>query len=331
MATKTLDVVGLCNGIVDVFADISHEDFAPLSLEKGTMRLVTTDEQQSLLERFGGQRPVLCSGGSVANSMIALAQLGGRSAICTRLADDQFGRFYREECTQLGIKVPVPLSNDGATGTCVSLITPDAERTMRTALGVCTAIAPQHISADVVRESEWLFVEGYVFANSDDSRAAIATAIDMARHSGTKVAITCSDAWIVTGFGEHLQSALESTSLLFANEEESAALSGTSDVVSAGRKLQERFPYLALTAGPRGAFLWWEGQEIHVPAFACEPRDLTGAGDMFAGAFLYGISRGLSPYDAAHRACFLASKVISQVGARLKGDIKALWAMQSRS
>ena len=331
MATKTLDVVGLCNGIVDVFADISHEDFEPLNLEKGTMRLVTTDEQKNLLQLYGGRSPVLCSGGSVANSMIAVAQLGGKSAICTRLADDEFGRFYRDECTQLGIKVPVALSEHGATGTCVSLITPDAERTMRTALGVCTEIAPQHIAADVVRDSEWLFLEGYVFANSDDSRTAIGTAIDIARHAGTKIAVTCSDAWIVTGFSEPFQRALESTALLFANEEESAALSGARDVVSAGKVLKERFPYVVLTAGSRGAFLWWEGQEMQVPAFACEPRDLTGAGDMFAGAFLYGVSRGLSPYDAAHRACFLASKVICQVGARLKGDVKALWALQSDS
>lgn len=328
---KTLDVTGICNGLVDIFADIAEKDFESLGFEKGTMRLVASDEQHDLLGRFADRNPAMCSGGSVANSMIAVAQLGGKSAICCRVADDQYGRFYRDECAQLGVRFPVELSSSGSTGTCVSLITPDAERTMRTSLGVSLELAPSHIDRAVVRDSKWVFIEGYVFSNSDSGRATIAEVINMAKSEGAKVAVTCSDAWIVSGFGEPLQKALESTSLLFANEEESAALAGTSDVLSAGRVLKNRFPYVVLTAGARGAYLWWEGEEFHVPAFACTPRDLTGAGDMFAGTFLYGVTHGLSPSDAAHRACFLASKVISQIGARLTGDVKAEWLLKSNS
>lgn len=322
---KKIDVTGICNGLVDIFADISHADFEPLGFEKGTMRLVGVDEQLDLLSRFASQSPAMCSGGSVANSMIVIAQLGGKSAICCNLADDDYGRFYRKECLDLGIQMPVELAKQGATGTVVSLVTPDAERTMRTSLGVCTELSPMHISPQVVSDSKWVFIEGYVFSNSDAGRAAISEVVSIAKRSDTKIALTCSDAWIVSGFGDPLRKALESTSLVFANEEESAALAGTSDVVAAGRKLKERFPYVVLTAGPRGAHIWWEGEELHVPAFACEPRDLTGAGDMFAGSFLYGINHGLSPSDAAHRANFLASKVITQVGARLKGDVRQLW------
>jgi sugar/nucleoside kinase (ribokinase family) len=328
---KTLDVTGIGNGLVDIFADIAQADFDSLGFEKGTMRLVSSEEQHGLLERFAERRPAMCSGGSVANSMIAVAQLGGKSAICCRVADDQYGRFYRDECAQLGVRFPVALSSAGSTGTCVSLITPDAERTMRTSLGVSLELAPSHIDRSVIRESQWVFIEGYVFSNSDSGRETISEVLSMAKAEGTKVAVTCSDAWIVSGFGEPLQKALESTSLLFANEEESAALAGASDVLSAGRVLKDRFPYVVLTAGARGAYLWWEGEEFHVPAFACTPRDLTGAGDMFAGAFLYGMTHGLSPSDAAHRACFLASKVISQIGARLTGDIKKEWLLKSDS
>jgi sugar/nucleoside kinase (ribokinase family) len=201
---------------------------------------------------------------------------------------------------------------------------------MRTSLGVTTALGPTHLDRDAIQRSKWLFIEGYVFSNSDDGRAAVTEAIAAAKAADTKVAITCSDAWIVSGFGEHLQKALEDTHLIFANEEEAGALAGTKDVASAGRVLKEKFPHVVLTAGPRGAFIWWEGEEIHVPAFATEPRDLTGAGDMFAGAFMYGICHGLSPYDAAHRACFLAHRVISQVGARLDGDVKTLWSSVAR-
>jgi sugar/nucleoside kinase (ribokinase family) len=197
---------------------------------------------------------------------------------------------------------------------------------MRTALGVCTELSRTHIDEKVIRDSHWVFIEGYVFSNSDEGRGAISEVIKIAKESSTKVAVTCSDAWIVGGFGEHLRKALESTSLIFANEEESSALAGSTDVLSAGRKLKDRFPHVVLTAGARGAFIWWKGDEIHVPAFSCEPRDLTGAGDAFAGAFLHGVNHGLSPYDAAHRANFLASKVITQIGARLKGDVRGIWS-----
>ncbi len=322
---KTIDVTAICNGLVDIFADVAHADFEPLGFEKGTMRLVSVDEQHDLLSRFAGKNPALCSGGSVANSLIVLAQLGGKGAMFTHLANDEYGRFYRDECLELGIQMPVPLAHCGATGTVVSLITPDAERTMRTSLGVCVDLRREHVAPQVVKDSRWVFIEGYLFSNSEACRDAISDAVEIARGAGTKIAVTCSDAWIVSNFGAHLRATLESASLIFANEEESAALAGTSDVVSAGRKLKERFPHVVLTAGPRGCHIWWEGEELHVPAFDCEPRDLTGAGDVFAGAFLYGINHSLSPYDAAHRANFLASRVISQVGARLKGDVRALW------
>lgn len=322
---KSFDVCGVCNALVDIFADVSEQDFTALGLEKATMRLVDTEEQQRLLSRVSSGSPTLCSGGSVANSLIAVAQLGGKSAICCRVADDEFGRFYRDECLSLGMHVPVQLASDGATGTSLVMITPDAERTMRTSLGVTTALAPEHLEPSAIERSTWLFVEGYVFSNSDEGRSAIKESIRIAKGAGTKVAVTCSDAWIVSGFGEHLFKALEDTHLIFANEEEAAALANVSDVVSAGRVLRERFPHVVLTAGARGAFIWWEGEAMHVPAYETEARDLTGAGDMFAGAFLYGITHGLKPDEAARRACFLAHLVISQVGARLKGDVKSLW------
>lgn len=322
---KSIDVSGVCNGLVDIFADITEEQFSPLGYERGTMRLVETQEQARLLKELTSGKPVVVSGGSVANSLIAISQLGGKSAIYTRLADDEYGRFYRDECLALGMKIPVALASEGATGTCVSLITPDAERTMRTALGACLDLSQGHIDPTAIQDSKWLFVEGFVFSNSEGSRAAIREAIKVAREAKTKIAVTCSDAWIVNGFSEPLQESLRHTDLIFANEEESAALSGKREVVDSGRVLKDRFPHVVLTAGPRGAFVWWEGEEIHVPAFQCQPRDLTGAGDAFAGGFLYGINHGYSPAEAARKACFLAHNVIIQVGARLKGDVKRLW------
>ncbi len=324
---KSIDVSGIGNGIVDVFADVSEQQFAPLGFDKGTMRLVETAEQKQLLGALSSGKPALVSGGSVANSTIIISQLGGKSALYCCLADDDFGRFYREECISLGMKVPVPLASRGSTGTCVVLVTPDAERTMRTSLGASLDLSDRHIDPAAIAESKWVFIEGYVFSNSDAGRSAIREAIKVARESKTKVAVTCSDAWIVSGFGTHLDEALKQSDLLFANEEEAAALAGGErDIAKAGRILKDRVPHVVLTAGARGAHIWWEGEEFHVPAFPCEPRDLTGAGDAFAGGFLYGINHGLTPVEAARKACFLAHNVIIQVGARLKGDVRKLWA-----
>jgi sugar/nucleoside kinase (ribokinase family) len=196
---------------------------------------------------------------------------------------------------------------------------------MRTCLGAAVKVGPQHIDAKTVAQSTWLFLEGYVFSNSDDGRAALQEAVRIAKESDTKIAITCSESWVVQAFNAPLWDALNHSHLVFANEEEAAALSGSKNIAEAGKILSEKFPHVVLTAGPKGAYIWWEGEEIHAPAFPCEPRDLTGAGDMFAGAFLYGITHGYSPVEAARHANFLARDVITQVGARLKTDVKARW------
>jgi sugar/nucleoside kinase (ribokinase family) len=329
---KNIDVCGIASAIVDLFAEVSQEEFDKLGLEKGTMRLVEPTEQRQLLDRVGG--PVqkgsgitsrMTNGGSVCNSIFALAQLGGKGALVSRLGDDPYGVFFRDECEQLGIRLPGDLVPGGATGVCVSIVTPDAERTMRTSLGVNAGMSDGDVHTPLVADARWLFVEGYLFAATDSVRAGVDRALEVARTHATKVAITCSEPWVVNAFGEHLNRALEHAVLVFANEDEAKALSGRTDLREAGRVLQQRFPHVAITAGPRGALLWWEGQEISVPAFECTPCDLTGAGDMFAGSFLYGITHGLSPYDSAHRANFLAREVICQVGARLDRDVRSLW------
>jgi sugar/nucleoside kinase (ribokinase family) len=329
--TKSYDVAGVCNALVDLFADVSNEQFDALGFPKGTMRLVEANEQTSVLKQLGATPVKMQSGGSVANSLIAVAQLGGKSAMMCSLSDDSYGKFFLDECVKMGIHLPGPLKQGGASGTCLSLITPDAERTMRTNLGVAIEVGLKHINQKTIADSSWLFLEGYVFSNSDDGRAGLLDAIRIAQETDTKVAVTCSEPWVVSTFSEPLWKALSQADLVFANEEEAAALSGATDIKAAGESLSKKFPHVVITAGPRGAYLWWHGEHLHVPAFPCEPRDLTGAGDMFAGAFLYGITHGYSPGEAATRACFLARDVISQVGARLTGDVKSRWAEALRS
>jgi sugar/nucleoside kinase (ribokinase family) len=322
---KEFDVCGMGNALVDIIVEVSDEEFAPLGFERGTMRLVDWAEQRGLLDSLHARDPRLVSGGSVANSVIALSQLGGRGAFIGCVGDDRYGLHYQEEFTQLGIDMGNPVIVGETTGTCASIVTPDAERTMRTCLAVSSHLSDRHVDADRIRAAEWLFVEGYVFANPQTGQGAIREAIRVARNSGVKVAITCSDAFVVEVFGDAFFPALAQADLLFCNAAEACAVTRTGNAAVAFASLKDMVPSAVVTDGPNGAYVRHAGTEAHVAAFPCEPRDLTGAGDMFAGGFFYGITHGVLPARAARAANFLAMKVITQIGARLHHGTKSYW------
>src|SRR5438270_4092390 len=322
---KEFDVCGLGNAIVDIFVEVTDAEFAALGFERGTMRLVDKAEQRGLLDRLHAREPRLVSGGSVANSVIALSQLGGRGAFVGCVGDDRYGLHYQEEMTQLGNDMGNPAIFGETTGTCACLITPDAERTMRTCLAVASHLSARHVDAERIKNSDWLFVEGYVLANPDTGQGAVREAVRLAKAHGTKIALTCSEAFIVEVFGDAFRAALAETDLLFCNAAEAKAVTGAADAATAFRKLRDVVPAAVVNDGPNGAYVRFGGQEAHVPAFPCEPKDLTGAGDMLAGAFLYGITHDVALTTSARRACFLAMKVITQVGARLHQGTKSIW------
>jgi sugar/nucleoside kinase (ribokinase family) len=322
---KEFDVCGLGNAIVDIFVEVTDEEFGLLGFERGTMRLVDWADQRGLLARLHDRDPRLVSGGSVANSVIALSQLGGRGAFIGCVGDDRYGLHYQEEFTQLGIDIGNPAIVGQTTGTCACLITPDAERTMRTCLAVSSHLSDRHVDAERIKHAEWLFIEGYVFANPETGQGAIREALAVARRHGVKVAVTCSEAFVPNAFADAFGAALKQTDLLFCNAVEACAVMKAGTAAEAFERLQGVVPSLVVTDGPNGAFVRHAGTEAHVAAFPCEPRDLTGAGDMFAGAFLYGITHHVSPARAARAANFLAMKVITQVGARLHHGTKSYW------
>lgn len=319
-------VCGLGNALVDIFLELSDAEFAGLGFERGTMRLVEKEEQKELLARFHNWNHDLrlVSGGSVANSVIALSQLGGSGAFIGCVGDDRYGLHYAAEFAELEIDFCNPPLVGETSGTCVSVITPDAERTMRTCLAVSSHLAARHVPADRVRDSEWLFVEGYVFANPETGQHAIREAVKAARSAGTKIALTCSEAFVPAAFGDAFREVLGQADLLFCNAAEAQAVTQATSAEEAFGKLKAVVPNAVVTDGPNGAFVRFGG-EYHVPAYPCEPKDLTGAGDMFAGAFLYGVTHGYTPDRAARGANFLAMKVITQVGARLHHGAKAYW------
>ena len=186
-------------------------------------------------------------------------------------------------------------------------------------------LADRHVDERLIKNAEWLFIEGYVFANPQTGQHAIREAMRIARQHGVKVAITCSEAFVVEVFREAFFEAIIKADLLFCNESEACAVTKEANAAEAFAQLREVVPSAVVTAGPAGAYVRFGGVETHVPAFSCEPRDLTGAGDMFAGSFLYGVTHGVPPVQAARAANFLAVKVITQIGARLHHGTKQFW------
>lgn len=324
---KRFHLCGLGNALVDLISSVSDAEFAALDFERGTMRLVDADEQKTILGRFAGNEPQLVSGGSVANSTIAFAQLGGKAAFIGIVGDDRYGLHYQSEFDRLGIAMGNPILAGQTTGTCLSVVTPDAERTMRTCLAVNATLSGKHVKRDahLIAESEWLFIEGYLFANPETGQEAIREAVKIARESGTKIAVTCSEAFIVHVFGTALDEVLQQSDMFFCNATEACAAANARDSQEAFQRLKDRVPNCCVTDGPAGAYLRWNGREYHSPAFPCTPIDLTGAGDMFSGALLYGLTHGYDPAIASRAANIMAKAVITQIGARLHTGVGELW------
>src|SRR5262245_60433061 len=260
---KPYQVCGLGNALVDILLELDEVEFAPLGFEKGTMRLVDQAEQNALLERFHGREPKLVSGGSVANSTIACSQLGGAAAFIGCVGDDRYGLFYATEFEELDIDIGNPVIVGEPTGTCLSIVTTDAERTMRTCLAVSSHLAAKHVDPERICNSEWLFVEGYVLANPDTGQGAVREAIRIAKTNGTKVALTCSEAFIVEVFGDAFRAALAQTDLLFCNASEAMAVTGAADAAGAFAKLRDVVPAAVVTDGPNGTHVRFGGTDAH--------------------------------------------------------------------
>ena len=328
---KKFQLCGLGNAIIDILVRISEQDFKKLGYEKGTMNLIDAEAQSELISRFHSREPVLASGGSVANSIVTFAELGGRAAFTGCFGDDKYGLFYKAEFENFGIELTQAPIVNALSGTCLSLITPDSERTMRTCLGISAILDDAHVSSEVIQESEWIFLEGYLFSNQERGQKAVSKALETAKASGTKVAVTFSDTWVIDNFRSAMSKAVEQSELIFANAAEAMQYTLTDNINSAFEALAGLAPIVIMTAGDKGAYLAYHGEKSHVPAFPTQPVDMTGAGDVFAGAFLYGLEHKINPVKALEGACFLASKVIRQIGARLHSGVRASWdeCMQS--
>jgi sugar/nucleoside kinase (ribokinase family) len=311
------DVFGIGNAIVDIQLKIDETFLQRIDVAKGLMTLVDAERQVEILGALAGQATHRCSGGSACNTMVGVADLGGTAAYAGKTASDDLGRFYVDDLRKVGISVPVP-PGEGATGTSVILITPDAQRTMLTHLGISATLSPSDVPADPITKAQYLYVEGYLFPG-DSTRAAALRAIEIAKEAGVKVALTISDPFVVNLQKDLFWQLIEGpVDLLFANLEEARALTGEHDPIEAARKIHRHATNVALTLSADGSLLMHGDELFPIEGVKANAIDTTGAGDMYAAGVLYGLTHGMSWKQAGHLGSHAAARIVSQMGARLE-------------
>lgn len=310
------DVFGVGNAIMDLQVQCDDAFLEANGIEKGIMTLTEPGRQQDILNALSDHNINYCSGGSAANTIVGIADMGGKAAYAGKTGSDDFGQRYIDEMRKLGIAIEVPAS-DGASGTCIVLITPDAQRTMLTHLGVSASLCSDDISASEIAKAEYLYVEGYLFAGPS-TKAAAYTAIEMAKKQGVKVALTISDPFLINICRDEFQRLIEGpVDLLFCNEDEAKSLTGLDDPIACAHAIHKHCENVALTLGKNGSILMHEGEVIAIEGVEVNAIDTTGAGDMYAAGILYGITNGLSWKQAGHLGSHAAARIVSQLGARL--------------
>lgn len=312
------DVFGVGNALVDIQARISDNWLAQTGFDKGIMTLVDDVQQQGVLNRLSGIQLNKCAGGSAANTIVGIADFGGRAAYAGKVSKDANGEFFLQDMRKMGVSIEVPASAAGQTGTCAVLITEDAQRTMLTNLGVSATLSEDDIDEETIRRSRYVYIEGYLLTNPVQKAAAY-KAMNLARQYGNKVALTASDPFLCNLCRDEIWSLLEGpVDLFFCNELEAQSLTGKTDVIECAAAIHKHAENVAMTLGANGSLLMHDGQAIPIEGVPVEAIDTTGAGDMYAGALLFGITNGMSWKQAGHLASHASARIVSQLGARMK-------------
>jgi sugar/nucleoside kinase (ribokinase family) len=318
----TFDVYGVGNSLVDIQARVSDEVVSQLGFHKGVMTLVDETIQRRVLGALERTPLSRCAGGSAANTVIALADFGGSAAYAGKVGAEPLGYFFLDDMRKIGVTIESPTAS-GQTGTCVILITEDAQRTMLTHLGVSATLGPEDVSEAAIRNAKYVYVEGYLFGGEPTRSAALKT-MELAKRNGVKVAFTVSDPFLISAHRDEFWALIEGpVDLLFCNLEEARSLTGRHNPIECATEIHRHAENVALTLGSDGSILMHEGKVIPISGVPTKAIDTTGAGDMYAGALLYGITNGMNWNDAGRLASHAAARIVAQLGARLERKFTA--------
>lgn len=316
---KNYQLYGIGAALVDTEIQVSDAELDAMGVEKGLMTLVDPQRREELLAQLDhhlvhSQR---ASGGSAGNTIIAASYFGARTFFSGKVADDDNGRFYMDDMSRAGVGTPDTVFERGITGKCLILITPDAERSMNTFLGASEHFSPRELDFDALAQSQYLYIESYLVTSESGKSAAVA-AREHAQQNGTRVALSFSDPGIVAHFGDGIREIMgERVELVFCNRDEALAFAGTDSLDTAVDALKSICDEFVITLGAEGAIVH-EGENTHrIDGVKVNAVDTNGAGDMYAGAYLYGITHGMDRPTAGRFASFAAARVVSQYGPRL--------------
>jgi len=318
--SKQYHVYGMGNALVDIVTEVSDDFVAEHAIEKGIMTLVDEERQHQLVNAIHLPDADRQCGGSAANTIIGAAQFGASCFYSCKVANDEMGDFYHNDLTANGVNTNLsPGKHErGITGKCLVMTTPDAERTMNTFLGITATYSTREISEDALKNSEYLYIEGYL-VTGDASREAMIAAKEVAEANSVKTALTFSDPSMVKYFKDQMTDVVgDGVDLLFCNEEEALLYTGAETIDQAKEALKGAARTFVITLGPKGALVFDGETESSIDPFPTEAVDTNGAGDLFAGAFLYGITNGKSFAEAGKLASLASSLVVSKFGPRLE-------------
>ena len=311
-----IDVVAVGSAIVDVIAQAQDADLRRHDLVKGTMALIDAEQAERLYAAMGPA--VESSGGSAANTVAGVASFGGTAGFVGKVRDDQLGRVFTHDIRSIGVHYDTPPAGEGEpTARCLVFVTPDAQRTMCTFLGAATGLRPDDVSAELLSQARITYLEGYLW-DPPEAIDALRRAIEMAHAADRRVAFTLSDPFCVDRHRAEFLSVIDDeVDILFANEIEVLSLFETDDLVKAIDASRDVCELTVVTRRERGSVVVAGDETVAVPAVTVEHVvDTTGAGDLYAAGFLFGVARGMSLRRCAELGSVAAAEVISHIGAR---------------
>lgn len=322
-----LDVVAIGSALVDVIARANDDLLVRLELEKGSMTLVDLARASRIHEAM--DEALTVSGGSAANTAAGIASLGGLAGFAGKVATDALGSEFRHDLEALFVELDLAVAApaDGGTGRCYVLVTPDAQRTMATHLGVANTLSPGDLSGEMLSRATVTYLEGYLF-DLPPAKQAIRDAVALAHAADGAVALSLSDRFCVDRHRRDLLDMVTNdVDIVCCNEDEAVALFNVADLGAAVAAFEEIGVLAAVTRGASGAVVVTASGAVAVPAAAVDAVvDSNGAGDLFASGFLFALARGADPVEAASLGALCAAEVISHLGARPVADLSELAA-----
>jgi sugar/nucleoside kinase (ribokinase family) len=324
MADTRYDVVGIGNAIVDIIGRCDDAFLSKHDLDKGRMHLIDAGQADALYAAMGPGTER--SGGSAANTIAGFASFGGSGAFIGRVADDQFGKVFEHDIRAMGVTYDTAPAKSGApTALCLILVTPDGERTMNTFLGASTELGTGEVDAELIMAAKVTYLEGYLF-DKPEAKQAFYRAAALAAEAGRKTALTLSDAFCVDRHRDDFRKLVhEGIDILFANETEITALFEVNKFEEAVAAVRGACDIAVLTRSAQGSVIVTPTATIDVrPKPVGQVVDVTGAGDLYAAGFLYGLTRQLSLADCGRLGSLAAAEVISHIGARPEKPLSEL-------